>query len=58
MRIFIIHKYALSYNLNYTNLSVNNKRVYFDVTQTTFTNVDIKDKDGAIIKQFEAGERG
>jgi acyl dehydratase len=34
------------------------KRVYFDVVQTTFTNVDIKDKDGNIIKQFEAGERG
>jgi len=37
---------------------IEGKRVYFDVTQTTFTNVDIKDKDGNIIKQFEAGERG
>ncbi|MBD3338003.1 MAG: hypothetical protein GF353_02765 [Candidatus Lokiarchaeota archaeon] len=37
---------------------VENKRVYFDVTQTTITKVDIKDKDGNIVKQFEAGERG
>ncbi len=44
-----------------TEAKVNNiegKRVYFDVTQTTITNVDIKDKNGNIIKQFEAGERG
>lgn len=33
-------------------------RVYFDVTQTTITDVHIKDKNGKIIKQFEAGERG
>jgi len=37
---------------------IDGKRVYLDVTQTTFTYVDIKDKDGNIIKQFEAGERG
>jgi acyl dehydratase len=37
---------------------IEGKRVYFDVKQTTITNVDIKDKDGNIIKQFEAGERG
>ena len=37
---------------------INGKRVDFDVTQTTFTYVDIKDKDGNIVKQFEAGERG
>lgn len=37
---------------------IEDKRVYFDVKQTTITNVDIKDKDGNIIKQFEAGERG
>jgi len=37
---------------------IEGKRVYFDVTQTTITNVDIKDKDGNIVKQFEAGERG
>ena len=37
---------------------IEGKRVYFDVTQTTITNVDIKDKDGKIVKQFEAGERG
>jgi len=37
---------------------IEGNRVYFDVVQTTITNVDIKDKDGNIIKQFEAGERG
>ncbi|MFX1446082.1 MAG: MaoC family dehydratase [Promethearchaeota archaeon] len=37
---------------------IEGKRVYFDVTQTTFTYVDIKNKDGNIVKQFEAGERG
>ncbi len=37
---------------------IKGKRVHFDVTQTTITNVDIKDKDGNVIKQFEAGERG
>ncbi len=34
------------------------KRVYFDVIQTTITNVDIKDQNRNIVKQFEAGERG
>jgi len=37
---------------------IEGNRVFFNVKQTTFTNVDIKDKDGNIIKQFEAGERG
>ena len=37
---------------------IEGKRVFFDVKQTTFTNVDIKDKDGKVVKQFEAGERG
>ncbi len=37
---------------------IEGNRVYFDVKQTTITNVDIKDKEGNIIKQFEAGERG
>lgn len=37
---------------------IEGKRVFFDVNQTTFTNIDIKDKDGNIIKQFEASERG
>lgn len=37
---------------------IEGKRVYFDVLQRTITKVDIKDKDGNIIKQFEAGERG
>ena len=37
---------------------IEGKRVYFDVVQTTITNVDIKDKDGNVVKQFEAGERG
>jgi acyl dehydratase len=37
---------------------IEGKRVYFNVSQTTFTNVDIKDKEGEIVKKFEAGERG
>lgn len=37
---------------------IEGKRVYLDVTQTTITNIDIKDKGGNIMKQFEAGERG
>ena len=37
---------------------IEGKRVYFNVRQTSFTNVDIKDKNGVIVKQFEAGERG
>lgn len=37
---------------------IEDNRIYFDVTQTTFTYVDIKDKQGNIVKQFEAGERG
>ena len=37
---------------------VDGKRVYFDVEQRTITKVDIKDKDGNLVKQFEAGERG
>lgn len=37
---------------------IDGNRVYFDFTQTTITNVDIKDNDGKIVKQFEAGERG
>ncbi len=37
---------------------IEGKRVYFDVKQTTITSVDIKDNEGNIVKQFEAGERG
>ncbi len=37
---------------------IEGKRVHFDVKQTTITNVDVKDNDGNIVKQFEAGERG
>jgi acyl dehydratase len=37
---------------------IDGNRVYFDLNQSTITNVDIKDKNGNIIKQFEAGERG
>jgi len=37
---------------------IEGKRVIFNVKQTSFTNVVIKDKNGAIVKQFEAGERG
>jgi acyl dehydratase len=37
---------------------IEGKRVYFDVKQTTITSVDIKDKEGKVVKNFEAGERG
>jgi len=37
---------------------IEGKRVYFEVVQTTITKVDIKDKDGNLVEQFEAGERG
>ena len=37
---------------------IEGKRVNFEVKQTTITSVDIKDKNGNIVKQFEAGERG
>jgi acyl dehydratase len=37
---------------------IEGKKIIFDINQTTITNVDIKDKDGIIVKQFEAGERG
>jgi len=37
---------------------IESNRVTFDFKQTTITNVDIKDKDGNVVKQFEAGERG
>lgn len=37
---------------------IEGKRVNFEVKQTTITSVDIKDKEGNIVKQFEAGERG
>ena len=36
---------------------IEGKRVFFDVKQTSFTNVDIRDNNGVIVKQFEAGER-
>ena len=36
---------------------IEGKRIFFDVKQTTITNVDIK-KDGNVVKQFETGERG
>ena len=41
-----------------TITKIEGKRVNLDVTQTTFTYVDIKDKEGNIVKQYEAGERG
>ena len=37
---------------------IKGKKVYLDMNQTTITKVDIKDKDGNIVEQFEAGERG
>jgi hypothetical protein len=33
------------------------KRIFFDVIQKTITKIHIE-KDGKIIKQFEAGEKG
>ena len=37
---------------------IHEKKVIFDVEQITITNVDIKDKNGKTVKQYEAGERG
>ncbi len=37
---------------------IEGKRVFLKVTQISFTKVDIKDNNGNIVKQFEAGERG
>jgi acyl dehydratase len=37
---------------------INGKRVFLDVVQRTITPVHIKDSDGNIVKEFEAGERG
>ena len=37
---------------------IEGKKVFFDVEQRTITKVDIKDKNGNVVKQFEAGERG
>ena len=41
-----------------TVTNIDGKKVHFDVKQTTLTNINIKDKSGKIVKQFEAGERG
>ena len=37
---------------------IEGKKVYFDIVQTTITNVDIKDNNGNTVKKFEASERG
>ena len=37
---------------------IEGKRVYFEIAQKTITKVNIKDANGNIVKQFEAGERG
>ena len=37
---------------------IEGKRVFFEVEQRTITNVDVKDTNGNLVKQFEAGERG
>jgi len=37
---------------------IENNKVFLDVVQRTITPVDIRDSDGNIIEQFEAGERG
>lgn len=36
---------------------IEGKRVFFNVTQTSFTKVDIKDDNGKTVEKFEAGER-
>ena len=36
---------------------IENNKIFFNITQTTFTKVDIK-QDNKIIRQFEAGKRG
>ena len=37
---------------------IEGKKVFFKVEQRTITSVDIKDTNGNLVKQFEAGERG
>ena len=37
---------------------IEEKRVFLNIEQRTITNIDIKDKNGNTVKQFEAGERG
>ena len=37
---------------------IEGKKVFFKVEQRTITSVDIKDINGDLVKQFEAGERG
>jgi len=37
---------------------IEGNRVYFEIAQKTITKVNIKDANGNIVKQFEAGERG
>ena len=37
---------------------IEGKRVFLKVTQTSFTKVDVKDSNGNVVEQFEAGERG
>ena len=37
---------------------ITEKRVLFNIKQTTITKINLKNKNGEIIKQFEAGERG
>ena len=37
---------------------IEGKRVFFTITQTSFTKVHVKDSNGNIVEQYEAGERG
>jgi phosphate acetyltransferase len=37
---------------------IEGNRVFFEINQKTITKVNIKDANGNIVKQFEAGERG
>jgi acyl dehydratase len=37
---------------------IEGNKVFFEVEQRTITNVDIKDANGNLVEQFEAGERG
>jgi acyl dehydratase len=41
-----------------TVAEINGNKVKFDMMQKTVTDVEIKDKGGNVVKQFEAGERG
>jgi len=37
---------------------IENNKIFLDVVQRTITPVDVRDSNGNVVKQFEAGERG